>query len=94
LSEELRGRTLVLHDMNGEALDDIYEWGTRALDVAKADLKLEKTKRLEALRGADFVVLSISTGGLDAMALDLEIPARYGVVQTVGDTVGLWRANT
>jgi alpha-galactosidase/6-phospho-beta-glucosidase family protein len=34
------------------------------------------------------VVLSISTGGLDATALDLEIPARYGVVQTVGDTVG------
>ncbi len=55
----------------------------------KADLKLEKTQRLEeALRGADFVVLSISTGGLDATALDLEIPARYGVVQTVGDTVG------
>jgi alpha-galactosidase/6-phospho-beta-glucosidase family protein len=89
LNEELRGATLVLHDINGEALEDIYEWGTKALDVAKADLKLEKTQRLEeALSGADFVVLSISTGGLDATALDLEIPARYGVVQTVGDTVG------
>ena len=50
---------------------------------------LEKSLKLEeALRGADFVVLSISTGGLDATALDLEIPGRYGVVQTVGDTVG------
>jgi alpha-galactosidase/6-phospho-beta-glucosidase family protein len=89
LNEELRGGTLVLHDINGEALEDIYQWGTRALDVGRADLKLEKTQRLEeALRGADFVVLSISTGGLDATALDLEIPARYGVVQTVGDTVG------
>jgi alpha-galactosidase len=89
LNEELRGGTLVLHDINGEALEDIYQWGTRALDVARADLKLEKTQRLEeALRGADFLVLSISTGGLDATALDLEIPARYGVVQTVGDTVG------
>jgi alpha-galactosidase/6-phospho-beta-glucosidase family protein len=89
LNEELRGGSLVLHDINGEALGDLYEWGTRALDVAQADLKLEKTLRLEeALMGADFVVLSISTGGLDATALDLEIPARYGVVQTVGDTVG------
>jgi alpha-galactosidase/6-phospho-beta-glucosidase family protein len=89
LNEELRGGRLVLHDINGEALGDLYEWGTRALDVAQADLKLEKTLRLEeALKGADFVVLSISTGGLDATALDLEIPARYGVVQTVGDTVG------
>jgi alpha-galactosidase/6-phospho-beta-glucosidase family protein len=89
LNEELRGGRLVLHDINGEALGDLYEWGTRALDVAQAGLKLEKTLRLEeALKGADFVVLSISTGGLDATALDLEIPARYGVVQTVGDTVG------
>jgi alpha-galactosidase/6-phospho-beta-glucosidase family protein len=89
LNEELRGGTLVLHDINGEALRDMYQRGTRALDETKADLKLEKTRRLEeALRRADFVILSISTGGLDATALDLEIPARYGVVQTVGDTVG------
>jgi alpha-galactosidase/6-phospho-beta-glucosidase family protein len=89
LNEELRGSTLVLHDINGEALEDMYQWGTRALDEAKAPLNLEKSQRLqEALTGADFVVLSISTGGLDATALDLEIPARYGVVQTVGDTVG------
>jgi alpha-galactosidase len=89
LNEELRGGSLVLQDINAEALEDMYEWGTMALDVAQADLKLEKTPELEeALRGADFVVLSISTGGLDATALDLEIPARYGVVQTVGDTVG------
>ena len=89
LNEELRGGSLVLHDINAEALEDMYEWGTRALDVAQADLTLEKSPELEeALRGADFVVLSISTGGLDATALDLEIPARYGVVQTVGDTVG------
>jgi alpha-galactosidase len=89
LNEELRGGTLVLHDINDEALEDMYQWGTSALDLARADLELEKTQRLEeALRGAGFVVLSISTGGLDATALDLEIPARYGVVQTVGDTVG------
>jgi alpha-galactosidase/6-phospho-beta-glucosidase family protein len=89
LNDDLRGGRLVLHDINAEALDDMYEWGTKALDQADADLKLEKTQRLEeALAGADFVVLSISTGGLDATALDLEIPARYGVLQTVGDTVG------
>jgi alpha-galactosidase/6-phospho-beta-glucosidase family protein len=89
LNEDLRGGRLVLHDINAEALDDMYDWGTKAVDQAEADLNLEKTLKLdEALEGADFVVLSISTGGLDATALDLEIPARYGVVQTVGDTVG------
>src|SRR5215210_1184142 len=89
LSGGLRGGTLVLHDINAEALQDMYAWGQKAIDQTNADLKVEKTLRPEeALRGADFVVLSISTGGLDATALDLEIPSRYGVVQTVGDTVG------
>ena len=89
LKPELRGGTLVLHDINAEALDDMFDWGEKALNQADANLLLEKTLRVEdALEGADFVVLSISTGGLDATALDLEIPAQYGVVQTVGDTVG------
>jgi alpha-galactosidase len=89
LKPELRRGTLVLHDINAEALDDMFDWGEKALNQADADLLLEKTLRVEdALEGADFVVLSISTGGLDATALDLEIPAQYGVVQTVGDTVG------
>jgi alpha-galactosidase/6-phospho-beta-glucosidase family protein len=89
LKMELRRGTLVLHDINAEALDDMFDWGEKALNEADADLQLEKTLSIEdALEGADFVVLSISTGGLDATALDLEIPAQYGVVQTVGDTVG------
>ena len=37
---------------------------------------------------ADFVVVTISTGGFASMAHDLEIPARYGIRQSVGDTVG------
>ena len=41
-----------------------------------------------ALDGADFVVITISTGGLAAMKHDLQIPERYGIYQTVGDSVG------
>ena len=41
-----------------------------------------------ALSDADFVVVSISTGGFASMAVDLAVPARHGLVQTVGDTVG------
>lgn len=89
LNKSLSGGTLVLHDINAEALDDMFDWGTKATEQVGADLELKKTQHLEeALEGANFVVLSISTGGLDATALDLEIPERYGVVQTVGDTVG------
>lgn len=46
------------------------------------------TDRREAVRGADYVVTTFQQGGLDAYALDIEIPKRYGVEQCVGDTLG------
>jgi len=42
----------------------------------------------EALRGADFVILSILPGPMQMFANDLDIPKRYGILQTVGDTTG------
>ena len=41
-----------------------------------------------ALKGVDFVFLSITPGSLDDMAKDIAIPARYGILHPVGDTVG------
>ena len=46
------------------------------------------TNQREALSGADFVVVNISTGGFASMRHDIEIPERYGFRQPVGDTVG------
>ncbi|MDO5657724.1 MAG: hypothetical protein Q4G36_05325 [Paracoccus sp. (in: a-proteobacteria)] len=41
-----------------------------------------------ALRGADVVVILILPGSLDEMGHDIALPAEYGIVQWVGDTVG------
>lgn len=46
------------------------------------------TEAREALDGADFVIVCISTGGLESMGLDLAIAAEHGVCMPVGDTVG------
>jgi alpha-galactosidase len=46
------------------------------------------TDRRAALDGADYVVCSIQVGGLEMYAHDVEIPRRYGIDQTVGDTLG------
>jgi len=46
------------------------------------------TDQRDALDGADYVVVSISTGGFESMAQDLAVPERYGIRQSVGDTVG------
>lgn len=42
----------------------------------------------EALKGADFVVISILPGTFDEMESDVHLPERAGVWQPVGDTVG------
>ncbi len=46
------------------------------------------TNQRTAVEGADYVVVCISTGALDSMACDVEIPMNYGIKQPVGDTVG------
>src|SRR5207248_10916562 len=58
-------------------------------DGVQSTASIEATADLAvALRGADYVVVTISTGGFASMAYDLEIPARYGIRQSVGDSVG------
>jgi alpha-galactosidase len=42
----------------------------------------------KAFRNADFVIITISTGGLEMMRHDLQIPERYGIYHTVGDSAG------
>lgn len=42
----------------------------------------------EALEGADFVVISILPGTFDEMESDVHAPEKYGIYQSVGDTVG------
>ena len=59
----------------------VYERGLSARVEATTD-------RREAVRGADYVVTTFQQGGLEAYAMDVEIPQRYGVEQCVGDTLG------
>jgi alpha-galactosidase len=44
--------------------------------------------RREALKDADYVIVMIQVGGLDAFRLDYEIPLKYGVDQCIGDSLG------
>lgn len=53
------------------------EWNYIAAETAK-----------EALRGADFVIISILPGTFDEMDSDVHTPEKYGIYQPVGDTTG------
>ena len=59
--------------------------------VAENDLPSTVTAtldRAEAMKDADFVVIMIQVGGLDAYTFDYEIPMKYGVDQCIGDSLG------
>lgn len=86
---ELSGSTIVLQDIAQDRLDLVFTLGKKMLDDFSLDFHVEKTLSLdEALQGADFVILTITTGRLESMRPDLEIPAKYGIKQSVGDTTG------
>ena len=88
-SEVLGDATLTLVDVNEPRLRTMEALGKRLIEAEGSALGLRATlDRREGLAGADFVIAAISVGGMDAWANDIEIPARYGIVMHVADSVG------
>ena len=86
---ELEGCDVVLLDLNLVAAEEIKAMADRfCLDNRKKIRFTATNNDDKAFKDADFVVITISTGGLDMMRHDLKIPESYGIFQTVGDSVG------
>jgi alpha-galactosidase len=80
---------LALMDIHEGRLGTVVKTVRELADELGANATIEGTlDRREAVRGADYVITTFQQGGLEAYALDIEIPARYGVEQCVGDTLG------
>lgn len=89
LTPGLDGSRIVLEDIAPAPLATIHRLGQKMVEEKRSNCTLSSTtSEAEALKDADFVIVTISTGGFETMAKDLEIPLKYGVNQTVGDTVG------
>jgi alpha-galactosidase len=85
----LHDAEIVLQDIDPAPLPLMSAWVERIATLRDIGLTVSSTTdRRRALEGADYVVVSISTGGFTSMRHDLEIPERYGVKQSVGDSVG------
>ncbi|MCX6960650.1 MAG: hypothetical protein NTW91_10320 [Verrucomicrobia bacterium] len=86
---ELEGSEVVLLDLNQEAAAEVKAAIDRVCaDEGKKFRFTVSCREEDAFQDADFVLITISTGGLDTMRHDLEIPDRYRIYQTVGDSVG------
>jgi alpha-galactosidase len=87
---ELRDVTLALHDIDAERLETAEAIARRTADqLSCRPVITTSLDRRRALEGADFVINSIQVGMYAATVRDFEIPARYGLRQTIADTLGV-----
>jgi len=89
LTPGLEGSHLTLYDIDSKALGLTLPLAQRIVEEAGTSWRVTATTdRSTALNKAHYVLLAIRVGGVEAMKADLEIPLRYGIRQSVGDTVG------
>ena len=91
----LHDAEIALYDIDADRLDESYLLITKLNENinqnrAKISKYLGVENRKDALRGADFVVDAIQVGLYDPCTIiDFEIPKKYGLRQTIGDTLGI-----
>ena len=95
LTPALQEAEIALYDIDPLRLEDSYRVICN-LNSALNENRCKVTKHLgveqrkDALRGANFVINAIQVGGYEpCTVIDFEIPKKYGLRQTIGDTLGI-----
>lgn len=86
---ELQESTVALMDVDEARLTLSRQWAHKVVQQEHLPTQImATTDRRAALDGADYVIIMILVGGVAAERSDIEIPAKYGILQGVGDTLG------
>lgn len=87
----LSGATIALMDINPQRLEESAVVVRKIASTLDAKAKVETyTDQKKALQGADFVVVAFQIGGYDPCTItDFEVPKRFGLRQTIADTLGV-----
>ncbi len=88
---ELAGSQVALHDVDAERLRTSEVVARRVAEALGAHPTLSATTdRRAALDGADYAIAMIQVGGYrPATVVDFEVPKRFGLRQTIADTLGI-----
>jgi alpha-galactosidase len=91
MTPAVQGFELALFDIDAERLKDSEQLLNNLKRTSGSTCTVKAyTDRKEALRGAKYVVNAIQVGGYDPCTItDFEIPKKYGLRQTIADTVGI-----
>ena len=86
----LKECTIALHDIDAERLQTggmMARW--TAAQFGASPTVEEHADRRACVAGADFVINMVQIGMHEATLVDFDIPRRYGLKQTIADTVGI-----
>ncbi len=91
LTPSLQEFELALFDINPERLKESENMLNNIKTTSGSTCRIKSySDRKEALRGAKYVVNAIQVGGYDPCTItDFEIPKKYGLRQTIADTIGI-----
>jgi alpha-galactosidase len=89
--EELHGDlTIPLHDIDAERLAYTEGAARQVVERLGAGYPVAAFgERRGAFEGSDYLINEIQVGGYAATVTDFEIPRKYGVLQTIADTIGI-----
>ena len=88
---ELADSTISLHDIDPERLRTSESVARKIADALGASPTIEATlDRRQSLAGADYAIAMFQVGGYrPSTVVDFEIPKKYGLRQTIADTLGI-----
>jgi len=88
---ELAESTISLHDIDENRLRTSEVVARKVAEALNAHPTIEATTdRRAALDGADYAICMIQVGGYEPCTVtDFEVPKKYGLRQTIGDTLGI-----
>jgi alpha-galactosidase len=91
LTPSIQGFEFALFDIDHQRLKDSENMLKNLKESTGSNVFIKAyTDRKEALRGAKYVINAIQVGGYEpCTVIDFEIPKKYGLRQTIGDTVGI-----
>lgn len=91
LYDEFKNCDIALMDIDAERLGVAETMCRRLAKTLGAEPSIQATlDRREALEGSDYVICAIQVGGYRPCTVtDFEIPKKYGLRQTIADTVGI-----
>ncbi|RVA42781.1 alpha-glucosidase/alpha-galactosidase, partial [Mesorhizobium sp. M7A.F.Ca.US.001.01.1.1] len=87
----LSGATIALMDINPQRLEESAIVVNKLIATLGVKAKTEThSDQRKALAGADFVVVAFQIGGYEPCTVtDFEVPKKYGLRQTIADTLGV-----